>query len=507
MDWLKKNQMQWQIFAAALLTAVSLLHTDGANPYGIPGHDSGTFLYIGMLIQHGGMPYLDVFDHKGPWLYILNALAMEMGNWHMIAVFEAIAFFASIFVTFQIARLRAGFFSSLLITALCTWLLNRGMLDGGNYTEEYALPWIALAELLFLRFFQKGKIEGRGFFCIGLGLSMVIALRPNMIAVWAVGIPVMSWLLWRQNRLCRGTGWMLGGFTAGIAPLLLWMAVRGALVACWDAYIVFNLQYTRRVLGLMKQLLPENHPLQAAVVGRFSAFVHFAEVGACQVAALCLIAMGSRRRWRDGAAWASLMMLFLSLLTASMSGFLFWHYGMVLLPTLAYPLAIFCEALERMLFRNVPVCRYLLAGASLLFAGSLVFSATRSYVAWYRHPPEDSSRMHITEAASYIRSHTSPEDRILVFGSQTALYPLSDRLASSKYSYQFPMIVLDSAMHDDFIENFDKTLPKIIVTGKEIPGYEPWEEVMQSYAYEVAPEYAGTDDLMIYVLVDRGDAL
>lgn len=355
MEWLQKNETKCQLFVAVLLAAVSVMYTDAANPHGVPNIDSGTFLYLGMVIQHGGMPYVDAFDHKGPLIYIMNALAMEMGNWHMIVVFETVALVAAFFLMFRIARLRAGFFSSLLITALCAWLMTRDMLDFGNLTEEYALPWIALAALLFLRFFQTGKICRCTLFLIGFSLSLVIALRPNMIAVWGVGIPVSIWLLGRQQHLRQGFFWALGGFTVGIVPFLLWLAARGALAACWEAYIVFNVHYTDQYLALVKKLVPmENRPPES-MMGRYPVFLHFAKKGAWQAFVLCLLAMSGRRRWCDGAAWASLGMLLLSLVLICMSAMPFGHYGMAMLPTLVYPMAVFCGAMER-----VRVCSMLL---------------------------------------------------------------------------------------------------------------------------------------------------
>lgn len=124
-----------------------------------------------MVILYGGMPYVDVFDHKGPLLYVINALGMSPGSWHAVALFEILALGVASFFIFRMARLRANFFSSLLITALCTWLLNRNMLWEGNFVEEYALPWIAIAAFLFLRFFQEKTISRRGWFAIGFSPS------------------------------------------------------------------------------------------------------------------------------------------------------------------------------------------------------------------------------------------------------------------------------------------------------------------------------------------------
>jgi len=500
MDWIKKHETMCQWLIAILLATTSLMQTNAANPHGAPSVDAGTFAYVGMVICHGGMPYVDVFDHKGPLLYIFNALAMGMGSWRMIAVFEAAALVAALFLILRTARLRAGFFSSLMITVLCTWLMNRYMLEGGNFTEEFALPWIALAELLFLRFFQEGAIGRRGLFAIGFSLSMIVALRPNMIAVWAIGIPVSMWLLIRQQRLRQGFRWAFGGFVAGIAPFLLWMGARGALRASWETYIVFNVHYSQKILAFSQSFMMDGKPFWKNL-GHISAFRIFARHGGWQSILLCILAMAWRRHWRDSAAWASLAILVLSLLTACMSGMPFGHYAIVVLPTLAYPLAVFCEAFEQLQIRSVPAGRYVLAFGSLAFAASLLFSSAKGYATVCRQPPSNPLNMHMREAASYIRSRTSSDDRILVCGGQTAIYPFSGRFAASKYSYQYPILLVEPERMDEFFQQIDRNPPKVIVEWRVMLDYEPMKmkEFLQTHGYEIAPGYAGTDDCMIYV--------
>jgi len=500
MAWMRRNETTCQLLVAALLALIALSYTDAANPHGVPSIDSGTFLYLGMVIQHGGMPYADAFDHKGPLIYLINTLALGLGHWRMIAVFEGIALAAALFFTFRIAWLRAGFFSSLAITTLCTWLMTRDMLDFGNLTEEYAMPWIALAALLFLRFFQTGELGRRALFFIGFSLSMMVALRPNMIAVWTVGIPMTVWLLARQKCLRQGILWAFGGFAAGLAPFLLWLAAHGALTACWEAYIVFNLHYTHRYLELVQQLVPAENRAPASMMGRYPVFVLFAKKGAWQSAALCLLAMAWQRQWRDGAAWAALVMLLLGLLLNSMSAMPFGHYGMAVLPTLAYPLAVFCSAVERLHVRSVPAGRYALMLGSVAFAVSVAVSSVEGYIARC-HQPQTPENIHMYEAASYIRSHTSSDDRILVCGIQTAVYPLSGRLAASRYSYQFPIVYLEPERRAEFLEEINASLPKMIIARNPMPKYEPeeLEAFMQVHGYEPDPGYAGTEDLTIYV--------
>ncbi len=52
----------------------------------MPERDSGVFLYVDGQILDGRIPYRDVWDHKGPILYYLNALGLTVANGSMMGV-------------------------------------------------------------------------------------------------------------------------------------------------------------------------------------------------------------------------------------------------------------------------------------------------------------------------------------------------------------------------------------------------------------------------------------
>ncbi|MBK8823950.1 MAG: hypothetical protein IPN58_15495 [Anaerolineales bacterium] len=52
-----------------------------SNPlFSYPGRDGGIFLYIGSLILKGKIPYLDVWENKGPLVFYINAFGLFLTN-------------------------------------------------------------------------------------------------------------------------------------------------------------------------------------------------------------------------------------------------------------------------------------------------------------------------------------------------------------------------------------------------------------------------------------------
>jgi hypothetical protein len=61
------------------LTTLVMLPENPAN-MAWPSRDSGVFLYAGWRILSGELPYRDIWDHKPPLIYYLNALGLVVSG-------------------------------------------------------------------------------------------------------------------------------------------------------------------------------------------------------------------------------------------------------------------------------------------------------------------------------------------------------------------------------------------------------------------------------------------
>src|SRR5512143_2942089 len=60
-----------------IILVVLLLFSPINTP--ILARDEGVFVYVGRAILEGKIPYRDVWDHKGPLIYYINALGLWIG--------------------------------------------------------------------------------------------------------------------------------------------------------------------------------------------------------------------------------------------------------------------------------------------------------------------------------------------------------------------------------------------------------------------------------------------
>ena len=107
---MSEKTTKWKSFLSACLvifSVVTILFLPSNNPFNIGNTytDSSVFTYVGRVMQQGGMPYLDTFDHKGPLLYLIEVLGLtihrEIGIW----ILEVLSLTIGLIYAYRCARL------------------------------------------------------------------------------------------------------------------------------------------------------------------------------------------------------------------------------------------------------------------------------------------------------------------------------------------------------------------------------------------------------------------
>src|SRR5512145_2200455 len=130
---------------ASILGTIIALFPSNPNNMTLPSRDSGVFLYVGWRFLNGDMPYRDVWDHKPPLIYFVDALGIALtpdslwGIWALRFIFV----FLSLFFIYKLLDREFGVLAALAGTmTLASGCLT--ILEKGNVTEEYALVFQAL---------------------------------------------------------------------------------------------------------------------------------------------------------------------------------------------------------------------------------------------------------------------------------------------------------------------------------------------------------------------------
>lgn len=452
---MKKNNIIKKIIPIILILIIAFLFTmNCSNTLWYKGADlvdSSVFKYIGRLILEGGMPYRDVFDHKGPLIYIINALGIMISTYRGIYVIEFINIFLTFFFIFKIANLKCNEFKSIIVLLITSSLLFT-FFQGGNLTEEYALPFISVSLYIFLDYFFNDKITNLRLIACGLSFGTVCLLRINMISLWLIMcIAVLFFLVTSKNteKLVRFILYFLLGCSIIVVPFMIWLILNGAFEHFIHDYFTFNFLYTKYTADIASSALKEQ---------AFTTFLSYPLV----ITSIMII---SYKIYKEKSRFDVFYLSYIiaTIILISIAGRTYPHYGMILIPTLVYPYSyLLCELSKRKEeMISLVVIVYLLVTYSFT---PYIKSIDKAYLDYSNRKnvyiDED-----VLKIRDIIKSNSDKNDKILVSNYENNLYNLSNRFAASKYAFQPEELFAER--FDEFLDEIEQNKPKLIILNKK----------------------------------------
>ncbi len=427
-----------------------------------PSRDSGVFLYTGWRVSQGEIPYLQVWDHKPPVIYYINALGLSLtpgqtlGVWLMEVVsLMAAAIFCYILLK-QIFSLETAIFGSFL------WLFTSYyLMAGGNLTTEYALPFQLVIIWLFYKAEKQRVYDWYGFL-IGLLTSVLFFTRQNAIAIpCAVGIYLFL------NRILRkdikslsqnGLVVLLGGLL-GIGIFAGYFALKGALPAFWDTAFLYNFSYVDERTGMdrINALLQGLNQLENLGLAQIS----FAGWSAALV--FLLFKKNQLKIECRPVLWMCILALPLELWMVSLGGRPRIPYFLTLLPVMTVLAGFSLWLIFEGVAKDVP--KYATAGMLVVMIISIwsVFYADYSEILNQNISPSGNLKL-----ISYIKGHSDLQDYVLMWGAETEYNFVTRRTSPSRFVYQTPLYNLsDQNKVTEFLKDVNTNQPRLIILRAE----------------------------------------
>ena len=409
--------------------------------------DSSVFRYFAFAISKGQIPYVDLFDHKGPLLYLINYLGFLINNNYSVWLIEWIFIFSTLYFIYLTAKLLCNKLFS-VITVIISMCYLPTYLEGGNLVEEYAMPFIALSIYIFTDYFLNKKITLFRLLVCGISGGCVLMLRPNMTATWFIfPLFVAIYELKQKNIkvLIKYICFFVFGVLISVIPFFLYFASVGGLKEFFFAYITFNLKY-------------------ASVDGSKNGIIQSINTFITPMVILSVVVTLYSICKKENTLFnlSYLLYILLSLYTIGMSGKTYPHYGMVLIPAFSYTVAFIMSKFKYSSFEKISIISTV---AIVLFVSfhspfvELVNNITKK---------EQFVRSKYLDAVTeYIKTNTKKDDRIIVIGNKNIIYVETERLSASKYSYQHPIVNASQDILDDFYNELKKEKPEMIVIPTE----------------------------------------
>lgn len=433
--------------------------------------DEGAYAYVADIIQQGGMPYLDAFDHKPPGIYYFYRLAFSLFG-HTVAAprllaafFVAVACLFSMVIVFRLTRNSAASSVAGLILGVAS--MSIAYTGFAANTEIFTLPFLVGGVLLLL----DQEPARHQFFWSGLlfGLGILVKQPVAVVAAAAVGFHLVRMLRTPSSNLLIKPLLFFLGCMLPLLAFAAYFSAHGAGKTFWEGAFTYNFGYLanksslesiRSSLNTVKWIW--SHDPFTWVVGIGGFLISFFLLrGRVQFFYVVAVSLGA-------------------VVATGMGGNSYRHYFIFLLPSLA----IFAGfALAVTLPGRIPN-KILKGGLILLCCGVLLnmssagMSGKQLLETCYGNQPFYRSQL----VGEYLKRVIVPGESVYIVGSEPQIYFYSGARAPSRLFYFYPLVTptrFNESMRNELLIDLKRQLPQYVlfinhqashfITGEKLP--------------------------------------
>ncbi len=422
--------------------------------------DEGISAVLGNTILDGGLLYRDAIDQRGPALYYLYALVFAVaGRGNMVAVHLALIATVMLItlLVYAIAReawgRRQGCIAALLFAVFSYTYFQ---LDILAFHQEWLVALFScLGVWSMLVYFRRSL--ARFLFFAGIAFGMAFVSKQNSLLDFILAAAFSSFLISRRGGFSwvagvKVTGWLSAGFLFAFLPWVAYFYLRGGISDFLFYFWEYNFSFYSAVIPLAERI-----SIAVAVFFNGEFFrLNFLVYAGFLLGAVRAGYAAFRLKAPPDRAWYNELFLVLWGLAAytafSVTGRSFGHYFIQMLPALClvsansfYHLMRSTRTLvstgeEKEGRLAVPVLRIFLTGVlvyGLLWPVSFWDKRTFQYVPLFYFWGEVTDQTPEEDRAlgEYIRTRSTEQDKVFVWGFYPQMYIHSGRMPASRYTY------------------------------------------------------------------------
>lgn len=231
------------VFAVMLVCAAS---TSPLYPYYNNG-DSAIFLLIGKGLTEGKVCYADLFDHKGPIHFLIEALGWRIAGRTGVWLLESLMTIACVFLAQEICK-EIG--SKSLLPLLAAGIVYLYLFGHGNLTEDYSMLPVLLCLYLSVRYYTSRLLKHPPVYAFVYGVCfglLALSRVNNALVICTMILCIMIHLI-REKQFCN----LLSNLAVGIlgivvvaAPVFVYFQAKGALYDMLYCTFLHNFFYAK----------------------------------------------------------------------------------------------------------------------------------------------------------------------------------------------------------------------------------------------------------------------
>jgi len=214
--------------------------------------DANCFFTMGKSMMSGMVLYRDIYEQKGPLLYLLHGLAYLISNNGFLGVYliEVLAFALFLLSVIRILRLYTAGVPYLIPAVLGAVIATSASFGLGDSAEELCLPLVSWSLYFMLKALQATKKDGSATLRVpvvilnGFFAGCVLWMKYTMLGFYMGWIIIICLLTLRKEGFFtafRAGVSFLSGMLIATLPWIVYFAVNHACYDLWVAYFHNNI--------------------------------------------------------------------------------------------------------------------------------------------------------------------------------------------------------------------------------------------------------------------------
>lgn len=436
-----------------LISFVTLLITS-KNSFLYPmndGVDMNAYFTMGKGFFDGVIPYKDLFDQKGPMVYLVYGIGTLISSTSFIGVFILEILFFSIFLYFSckiIELLSENVYKYIYILIPLFSLLvttSESFVHGGS-VEEFCLPLVTYTLYLFLKFLKSRIISLYEVIVEGIIAASLILTKYTLVGMSAAFGLILVFLIFKQDGLKSAFKFCLQflfGMLIVIIPWIIYFAYTNSFKDFIDVYFIINLTAYSSSEGFIESFLDFPNLFFENIIS--CGFIYLI----CMVLSFCWL----KKYFNDErlSFIYSCILIFITILFIYIGNVMHLYYALILFPFLIGGLIWLFEKLDPM-FIKIRKLRYGYIGYFVYYAVLfvLLFKGA-NYIYFIGTPKESLMQYQFAEIINEKEDAT-----VLEYGwLDVGVYFASGKLPVTRYFVQM------NFSYDNFPENHDEQVKYI----------------------------------------------
>lgn len=211
--------------------------------------DVNIFFTLGKGMMRGQVPYVDLIDHKGPYMYAAAGVGylLSHDSFYGYFLFECLSMFFFLFYSWKILRLYTTGQVLWVLPLISGAVVSAESFVHGGSLEELSLGIFAYAIyslLCFLRCEEKKPMPAGVLFCNGIWAGILLWSKFTLLGLyiaWMIMVLIVYLRRKQYRELWKSIGIFLGAMFLTTIPWLIYFGWKNALGEWLRVYIWNNI--------------------------------------------------------------------------------------------------------------------------------------------------------------------------------------------------------------------------------------------------------------------------